>query len=1154
MRVRAYGPIPASGPENVTEFEQALAEPGASPEVLRRALITDQIWWKLCRNAIARDHDWLYGTAARMRDWINDHGPTTRPDAVPEADTPYVVARALALGFGPGEEESTGLARLARRWHGSGLLLTRTPPGAGLLSADSLATVDHDTRRRVDNVLAGLRASSDDGQSNDAARTMVALTAAMLSGLEPSKGPGVQVSVVFGGTDTDINGGASGTIELREYAAGPEGLFPDPRTMAGTHAGPAFAESLTHAWEATPWPGQGRCVLWRLVMSDNEHLPPAIDGGSLGAAFAIGLRELFRQNHTRRRPVVNRMKTTFHGLRPRTAVTGVMHGTDHLGRVAAMGDKLRTTQRRGWRLVAPEANRHNGNEAADPKTVKFAETLTEADRYARQWRVGRLATALTVIVASVTTGFVIYQRDAASSERIQLASKLADVSGSLLGTDNDLAQLFAVRAYQENPGPQTRAALFRSVTTNPHLVRTFQADGNITATSSSGDGQSVLTGTKQGTVQRWRPRDNTHHQASPILRRPGEIRDLATNQDGTVVTAVDDTGVSIIAPGSAPTAVAVDSGQRPMAVGVSPSGRYIGVSVWNAGVTGSTLYLLDRTSGGVSSQTLPTFSIPPDAIVFPDDGHVVLFDGSYGIWERRTLPSFERTAGSGLGFGTHDYGSAMSADGRFFSYTNGADSLPIWPTEGTPSIDAPPRTAQVQQGSPVGLAMNGDGSRIAYTTSSTIYVAHPADQPKIPAAPVVLGGFSPITTNTVAFLGGTGNRLLAAAGDKLAIWDVNQISRIAEMIYAKIPSSCNACTGPSVAAQPGGPGVAVVDGNFTSLDVQRFGSKRDTRQSRNAGLISPPTYAPPLWTPDGGRIIQLSSADNSAEILLPTRGLPVSGSWPAAPNPLGLSDAVSLVQLTSDGRRVLEVHGSGALEVRNIATGEVVRHLDGPRSMAPTADGYSTLPQSAVTADPTASHVAVIGPTTDAIDSGITVYVTNVADGTVHSIDGAGVTGIAYADDRLLVQRNSGSLELWTSDGTERADTIQGVPGTIVGPVTNGTTLVAEVSEVSNTDTVQLLDYPSGYPLGTLTPPQGDKPSSIGLAFSPGGRRLITATEGLGLDEQTTDAGQVVNWQTNPDAWTQIACASAGHDLTAAQWVQYTGNPPPGDLSCLGHR
>jgi len=124
-------------------------------------------------------------------------------------------------------------------------------------------------------------------------------------------------------------------------------------------------------------------------MSDNEHLPPAIDGGSLGAAFAIGLRELFRQKHTRRRPVVNRLKTTFHGLRPRTAVTGVMHGTDHLGRVAAMGDKLRTTRRHGWRLVAPEANRHNGNEAADPKSVKFAETLAlqqlhQADELERQ--------------------------------------------------------------------------------------------------------------------------------------------------------------------------------------------------------------------------------------------------------------------------------------------------------------------------------------------------------------------------------------------------------------------------------------------------------------------------------------------------------------------------------------------------------------------------------------------------------------------------------------------------------------------------------------------------------------------------------------------------------------------------------------------------
>jgi hypothetical protein len=63
------------------------------------------------------------------------------------------------------------------------------------------------------------------------------------------------------------------------------------------------------------------------------------------------------------------------------------------------------------------------------------------------------------------------------------------VSGTLLSTNVDLAQLFAVEAYRENPDTETRAALFRAVTASPHLVRSLQADGQISATATAADGR-----------------------------------------------------------------------------------------------------------------------------------------------------------------------------------------------------------------------------------------------------------------------------------------------------------------------------------------------------------------------------------------------------------------------------------------------------------------------------------------------------------------------------------------------------------------------------------------------------------------------------------------------------------------------------------------
>lgn len=161
---------------------------------------------------------------------------------------------------------------------------------------------------------------------------LVALTALLLVGADRRNQPTVRVSVVFGRPEenSSVEQGAAGFLELREFPAGPAGLFPDPQAMAGARSnGTAFAESLFDAWQSCHGRSRGRCVLWRIVLPDDPFTCPSIEGGSLGAAFALGLRELFRHPASRR-PTLAWLREFFYGLRPKTAITGRIDASGHL--------------------------------------------------------------------------------------------------------------------------------------------------------------------------------------------------------------------------------------------------------------------------------------------------------------------------------------------------------------------------------------------------------------------------------------------------------------------------------------------------------------------------------------------------------------------------------------------------------------------------------------------------------------------------------------------------------------------------------------------------------------------------------------------------------------------------------------------------------
>jgi WD40 repeat protein len=749
--------------------------------------------------------------------------------------------------------------------------------------------------------------------------------------------------------------------------------------------------------------------------------------------------------------------------------------------------------------------------------------------------------------------------------RLESAHRLADVSQSLLQSDPGLAELFAVQAYRYHPDALTRRALFQAVTASPHLVAGVQASGPVSALSASADGRLALAGTKGGEVEQWVLAGTTIGKQRRLGRLPGSVTGAAADSDGTTVAAIDHSTIRVWASGRQVAAPLIPSGQQPTAVAVSPSGRFVAVTT-KGGAYGvpPALRVLDRTTGRTGRVDLKDMYGPPTAAAFSGDAQLVAFSGDYGTWQRISLPRLARTAGSNVSFGLHDSASALAPDGSHFTYSNTASPLPIWPSEGSPAPDKPSQLAATQTGHPHALALSRGGVWAAAAVGSSLYVSRTVTSGTTPPTPNVLPGAGKVAPGALAFLGEGGSRLLSASGDVLNLWDFAQYSRIATQANAVIPVSCNGCRGPSVALSANGHSAAVIDGNKTTIDVQEL----DPPGASHKSAQKPPYYGygAALWKKDGSGIVVVSadgsaqildpghrsgialvSADSSAPIPAARHGLRVTGTWPALPNPLRLTDEPALLQLLPDGSRMAELDTSGTVRFRDMATGDVVRQVAGPRDMAPTSNGAPQLQQGAAALDAPAAHSAVIDWQVTALDD-TKVIVTDTATGHSRSIHKADAVGVAYAGEHLLIQRKDGDLEFWTASGSRRLDTIEGTPDTSVGPVVGGNVIAEKQSDA----TLRLIDLPSGNVLGTLPlpPADGEKARSTGMAFSADGSVLVTATEGEALNTATIGVGQLIRWRLEPDAWLRAACASAGRDLTPGLWKQYMGTDAPSNLHC----
>jgi hypothetical protein len=335
-----------------------------------------------------------------------------------------------------------------------------------------------------------------------------------------------------------------------------------------------------------------------------------------------------------------------------------------------------------------------------------------------------------------------------------------------------------------------------------------------------------------------------------------------------------------------------------------------------------------------------------------------------------------------------------------------------------------------------------------------------------------------------------------------------------------------------VVVSPDGRRVAVVDGSGTSAVVQALEDETKAPQTvKTSGLSF--RFGLPTWESSGDHVVlPVMPTVGGSNVATPGGLPPVIRSWPAGEG----SDEVVAAGRGPDDQTLVVVNSHGAVRIQDIKTGAVRRTIPGSRELIAESRRLPTN-GAAAAVNNTGDLVAIV------INGSVTV--TDLSDGTVvGTVPGPDASWVTYSGRRLLVQRTDGRLEVWDARGSTRERVLPGDESHSWPPVANeqGTAVARQRSNGS----IVLADLDTSATLATFPSPSGSDALKTGIAFTPDGGRLVTVTESAGGPSNA----QLIWRAISDDDIVRTACATAGRNLTAAEWQTFVGTSPPRDLSC----
>lgn len=756
------------------------------------------------------------------------------------------------------------------------------------------------------------------------------------------------------------------------------------------------------------------------------------------------------------------------------------------------------------------------------KDSLIGEHIQQHRRTIRLARGGIMTLAFLLIAAMIAAAIAVVQRDNALSQaRIATARQLAALAAANLNTRLDLAQLLAVAAYRMDQSPQTRSTLFQAVTASPHLVRYLHTGTQVTTITGSADGNVVIAGTADGHVLRWNPALDT-----PTTMQVGStpITSVATDTNGTRILAADGSTAVLwdVVTGRQTT---IRSGQSDL-VAVSPSGKRFGVleqateaAIPAESSDGLTVY------DGDSGQQLARTSLTSlwSKLGLPDDSTVMLVAGD-GAWERRFATDLGLMASSGNTLAPANAGTiGYSANGEYYGYDVFGE-VSAWNIAASPgssrfdNSDLQTKT-NARQEVKEAFTISRDGRRVATAAAGTVYVATTGEQG---ATVVELTGNDSINADAVIFLGD--ERLVSATGNALTLWDLASPGRFGADLGVQLSYGCHACE-PRLIPSPDDRRVA-----FVAVD-QATQYRLDSSGHSPQVLISPAASASnsfpgdqtlPVWSADSNHLLLLGLGNDSALVWDSNKPTHPVGQWPAGfPATHPVTSRVS-----ANGTRVVVVNSHGDVVVRAFSNGEVAHTFPGTAEL--NAIGFPP-PAAAATISYDLSTAALVDQQA--------VRLVDLHTGTRRALPGGPAEGVLFSRDKLVVLRPTGALETWDTTGTYLFASVPGGGSyhSILAAPAQGNI----VARLRTDNVVVLTQLDSGLALHSFLLPTSPIGQTV-MTFTANGAQLLVGAAG----------GRLTRWEMTEAAWLRTACATAGRNLSSAEWRQYVNTTPPADLAC----
>jgi WD40 repeat protein len=753
-------------------------------------------------------------------------------------------------------------------------------------------------------------------------------------------------------------------------------------------------------------------------------------------------------------------------------------------------------------------------------------------------------TALLVFAVAATVIAVGQRDDARTQARIATARELAALSGSMVGSNLDVARLLAVGAYQLDRDPQTEAAVWQAAAASPQLVRFLQAGSSpVNALASSADGTTIVAGTENGDLVAF---DLATGRRTTVHAMSGAIAQLSVSADGHTVAAMDTSQAVTWIPG-APRAVPISGVRQPTDVAVSPSGAQTVVLEGYGVLTAESLIVRsadgDERSLAIHQQHAGATE-EYDSLAFPSSSSLVLMSGN-GQWQRLDAATLQMTAALWTAQITNHVQAAGTAQDNAYAGFDLEGRITAWSTSGA----GQPGTflyGTVPGGPASVLTVQPDGQEAAVARSSTIDVVQLYTSPTASSqgvAPVQLTGSS--DTTGITFLG-NGGELASVAGSTISVWNPEQTSRLSAPTGIAVPLNSESEPPPVLLASPDGAWTDLVGGGETGAWLIASGQAGSTAAKHvpgsavvNGGWDLPVRNGdtPLLIGLDSGGLV-LGDADGTIVRTLPAPPLdqaPGESAGDAVPPvPAGAG-------MLPGGKQFVLVGTDGSVQVYDIPAGtyrQVVR-----ADIASNGNMDYVYPLNvAISPDGTAVAFAEWLAQGSGGFTSLGVRYVDLRTGRSHMVGTGAADGVLFTSGNLLVQRDDGNVEVWSFTGQTKLRTLAGTgavtPAMAVSP--DGTLL----ARLRDDGTLSITDLASGDVLGTFSLPYPGTPPvdpwlSSDIAFASDGS-LLTATTG----------GQLIRWTVDPPDLVRGICATVGGTLTDAQWQQYAGTSPPAVMPC----